>query len=254
MTESDRARRFFASRWARGMREIGIVLAIYIAYSAVRSLSGDEAAAAVANAEDLIRWQERWGLDWELDIQEWTLDLWPLVHVANFVYFWFHLPFLALFAVWMFWKDERTFGFLRWVWLITQVIGLFFYYFYPVSPPRLMPPAFGFEDTLLNHSPVNYGGAEAGILMNKYAAFPSLHFAWAFIIAAGLFTTLPSPWKRPVAFFFPLASFWSIVATGNHYVVDALSGGVLAAFAFALAAYVRRRRSRSTGPAAPQDR
>jgi membrane-associated phospholipid phosphatase len=223
------------SRWLRGLREVAIVLAIYVAYSAVRSLSGDEVASAVASAEEIVRWQERWGLDWEISIHSWTIDRSPLVHVANFIYFWFHLPLLPVFAVWMFWRDERSFGFLRLVWLISQVIGIAFFYFYPVAPPRLLPPGFGFFDTLAQNGLVDYQQAELGLLMNKYAAFPSLHFAWSFIIAAGLYQTLPWLWARRLALLFPLASFWSIVATGNHYVADALAGGVVVAFAFLMA-------------------
>lgn len=218
-----------------GAREMAIVLAIYVAYSAVRSLSGDAAQEAVARAQDIIHFEVNWGINWEPDIQSWTLGYKPLIHAANFVYFWLHLPLLLVFAPWMFFRSRKDFNFLRNVWVISQLIGIFFFLLYPVAPPRLLPNGYGFVDTLTMQGPFDYTSAEAGVLMNKYAAFPSLHFAWSFIIAVGLHRTLPWRWARIAVLGFPLLSFWAIVATANHYVADALAGGLVAAASFALA-------------------
>jgi membrane-associated phospholipid phosphatase len=76
--------------------------------------------------------------------------------------------------------------------------------------------------------------------MNKYAAFPSLHFAWSFIIAAGLYRTLPSPWARWASLMLPVLSLWSILATANHFILDALGGAIVAAFCFATVAAIDR--------------
>src|SRR3990172_9900092 len=128
----------------------------------------------------------------------------------------------------------------------TQLIGVAVYFLSPVAPPRLLPESYGFVDTMARLSPINYTTAEAGPLMNQYAAFPSLHFAWSFIIATGLYQTLPWRRVRPLALLFPLASFWSIVATGNHFVADALGGAAVVAVAFLLAYGFDRARARWT--------
>jgi len=212
-----------------------VVAAIYITYSVVRSLSGDAADAAVTRAEDLVRLQQQWRLNWEPDIQAWTLDRLPLMHIANFIYFWLHLPLLPIFALWMFVTNPRSYSFLRNVWVITQLIGVTAFFFIPVAPPRLLPDGYGFVDSMALYSPINYTTSEAGMLVNKYAAFPSLHFAWSFIIAVGLYQTLPWRWTRLLALVVPLASFWSIVATGNHFVADALGGAIVVAVGFLVA-------------------
>jgi hypothetical protein len=151
---------------------LSIVFGVYVAYSAVRSLSGDEADAAAAHGAQIVRWQDTLGLSWETQLQSWTSSIDLLVHTANFVYMWFHLPALAVFAIWMVARDARSLPYLRNVWVLSEVIGLFFFYFYPVAPPRLLPAEYGFVDTLAQHSSVNYTTPEAGILMNEYAAFP----------------------------------------------------------------------------------
>ncbi len=219
---------------------MAVVLAIYVAYSAVRSLSGDATQEAIARAQDIVRFEVDLGINWEPDIQSWTLGYDPLIHVANFIYFWLHLPLLVVFAPWMFFRSRKDFNFLRNVWVISQLIGIFFFLLYPVAPPRLLPSGYGFVDTLTMQGPFNYTSAEAGVLMNKYAAFPSLHFAWSFIIAAGFHRTLPWRWARIGVLSFPLFSFWAIVATANHYVADAVAGGIVAAISFALAILLER--------------
>ncbi len=229
-----------ALRWPDALLQVGVVVAVYIAYSAVRALSSDAAAQATANAKDLVAWQKDWGLYWEPTIQEWALKSISVVHAANTIYFWFHLPVLAAFGIWMFLASRESFRFLRNVWVITQVVGVFIYALYPVAPPRLLPGSYGFVDTMDLHSVIKYSSDEAGPLMNQYAAFPSLHFAWSVLIAAGLYQTLPWRPARYAALLFPLASFWSIVATGNHYVADALGGALVVAFAFLAALAVDR--------------
>ncbi len=233
-------------RWPDVVRQMAVVVAVYVAYSAVRAISGGAAPAAVAHAKDLVAWQRDWGLYWEPSIQEWALKSLSVVHLANTIYFWFHLPVLIAFAVWMFLANRNAYRFLRNVWVISQVIGAVIYLFYPVAPPRLLPGSYGFVDTMALHSAINYSSSEAGLLMNQYAAFPSLHFAWSILITAGLYQTIPWRWARPLALLFPAASFWSIVATGNHYVVDALGGALVVAAAFLLAYAFDRARARWT--------
>lgn len=239
-------------RLAHGLREVMVVVVIYLAYSSVRSLSNGAPDVALAHAREIVRWQREWGLHWETDIQAWALDNRVVTHIANTVYFWFHLPLLIVFAAWMFLANRGNYGFLRNAWVSAQALGLVVFLLYPVAPPRLLPQGYGFVDTMALYSPINYSSAEAGPLVNQYAAFPSLHFAWSFIIAVGLYRTLPWKWARGLVLLFPLASFWSIVATGNHFVLDAIGGGLVAALAFLLAFGLdqawRWRRARRTGP------
>ena len=246
------------------LQQVALVVAVYAIYSAVRALTSDAADVAVAQAQDIVRWQRQWGLYWEPDIQAWTTESLTVTHIANTVYFWFHLPLLIVFAVWMFFADRQRFRFLRNVWVITQLIGVAVYFLYPVAPPRLLPESYGFVDTMAQLSPINYSSAEAGPLMNQYAAFPSLHFAWSVIIAVGLYQTLPWRPAKALPLLFPLASFWSIVGTGNHYVADALGGAAVVTVSFLVAPALdrllarpsplthpltaRRSRSRSRSP------
>ena len=77
---------------------------------------------------------------------------------------------------------------------------------------------------------------ENGLLANPFAAMPSLHFGYALFIALALYALARQRWLRFAGFLYPLVVFVAIVATGNHFIVDAVAGGlvVVAAWAFAV--------------------
>jgi len=65
---------------------------------------------------------------------------------------------------------------------------------------------------------------------------PSLHFAYAVFIALAVFMLADHRRLRWAGFAYPIVVLVAIVATGNHFIVDAVAGGlvVLAAYVFAL--------------------
>jgi len=73
---------------------------------------------------------------------------------------------------------------------------------------------------------------------NPYAAIPSLHAGYAFLVAltlAGLALRSRLPLRRVLAglcFLYPLAQAVAVIYTGNHYVVDIAIGCVFAAGAY----------------------
>jgi hypothetical protein len=108
---------------------------------------------------------------------------------------------------------------------------------YPCMPPRLLPDSYGFYDT------VRQGNAESiwvgGKSINQFAAMPSLHFTYAFVIGctffhhSGLLQRLrgtSSPKSKLTEFGFlalsilyPVLVLSVIVATANHYWLDAVA-------------------------------
>jgi hypothetical protein len=56
------------------------------------------------------------------------------------------------------------------------------------------------------------------------AAFPSLHFGYSFVIGVSLFIYSPHKFMRSIALFYPLLILLVIMATANHYIIDAIGG------------------------------
>ena len=56
---------------------------------------------------------------------------------------------------------------------------------------------------------------------------PSLHFGYALLVGAGLAMLARRRWVRIAGALYPFAMLYIIVATGNHFFVDAALGGAV---------------------------
>jgi membrane-associated phospholipid phosphatase len=96
---------------------------------------------------------------------------------------------------------------------------------WPLTPPRLYEP-YGMVDTLMRFGPTYYGtvGDESGAI-NVHGAMPSMHVGWAFLAGVILCAVLPGrPWVVVIAALYVAAMIWTVVVTGNHYLLDTIVG------------------------------
>ena len=58
---------------------------------------------------------------------------------------------------------------------------------------------------------------------------PSLHLGWATWVALALWFTLPArTWRRRLLIgLYPLAVYFTVIATGTHFVIDGVAGMAL---------------------------
>jgi hypothetical protein len=109
----------------------------------------------------------------------------------------------------------------------TTAIALVGFALYPLLPPRLLPPSWGFVDTLRVYGSLwSFDSGAMHKISNQYAAMPSLHFGWSAWCTLVFVTTVKRPWVRVIALVYPLATTFSIVVTGNHYFLDAVGGAL----------------------------
>ena len=105
----------------------------------------------------------------------------------------------------------------------------------------------GFVDTLRLYGPRIYSSDPRRSVANQFAAMPSLHFGWAFMLACG-FVAIKRSRRSAVVLLHPAVTLLAIVATGNHYWIDA----IIAAFlAIALATVLLAWRLLRTGQLTP---
>lgn len=105
---------------------------------------------------------------------------------------------------------------------------------WPCMPPRLLPTAYGFIDTVHKHGTGSVWTTNR--FCNPLAAMPSLHFGYSLIVGVALSTH--SPPRRPTPSYiralfllYPTLILLAIIATANHYLLDALAGLFVAALA-----------------------
>jgi membrane-associated phospholipid phosphatase len=148
-----------------------------------------------------------------------------------------------------------------WIQFITRVIalsvaGLVTYVFFPAAPPWYAAREGVIEPVIRASSRgwlwlhINHAGnlLSAGQLAaNPVAAMPSLHTAFATLIALFVIGRLRSAWRWLIVLY-PVAMGLALVYLGEHYVVD-LVAGVLYAVAVHLGVSAwERRRARRVDP------
>jgi PAP2 superfamily len=149
-----------------------------------------------------------------------------LIVFISFIAWYYHVaPSHSVFAV-----VRRTIT-------LTNFLAFSIFIAFPCMPPRLLPPEYGFLDS------VRHDDAQSVWMSGKYvnalAAMPSMHFGYSFCIGCTLIyhsgvlrrslhkneVKKSTFWK---VFFFLLGTFYptailiTIIATANHYWLDAM--------------------------------
>jgi hypothetical protein len=237
----------------RDLLEAALVAFAFLLYFLVRGSVVDRPHDALQNALDVIDAQRWLGIFWEPDMQEWIIDNKFLIQTSNYVYFWLHFPLIIVFGLVLYFFDRRKYTFLRDAFLASGAISLIIYGLYPVAPPRLLlglaedfhvvlsADLQAFVDTMNVHLGYGYQAQSMRPFVNPYAAMPSLHFGWDFLLGIGIiwaFRRYPLIWPLGIAM--PVTQIFAIVVTANHYFLDALAGMGVALVGLAIAAALQR--------------
>lgn len=221
---------------SRLLQEILFVVGGYLVYSQVRGLAGDRVYDAFINAYRLIDLERDLGIFKELTLQRWVLDSALLVDVFNLIYFYFFFPLVIPSAIWLYMRRPTVYRLARNAFLISGGIAVCFFLTLPTAPPRLV--GMGFIDTLNQSFTPTYSSIPG---VNHYAALPSMHVGWTFLLAVALFLAFKDWAGRPVFFLIPVLMFTSTIVTGNHYFLDGVLGLAIAAAALRIALFVQKR-------------
>ena len=161
-----------------------------------------------------------------------------LIDFANFIYLNSHFVITPGFLVWLYLFRNEHFYFVRNMFMVAMGLALVGYALFPTAPPRLFP-GDGFTDTIATFTGVAQDSETASLLVNKYAAVPSMHIAFSLMIAVPAAALSRHALARTLWSAYPLLVFFVIVATGNHFWFDAAAGAAVACLA-ALAARAAR--------------
>lgn len=213
------------------VREVLLILVLFLAYKAGRLAVVGDVREASANAKDVWHVERVLRLPSEHLVQSWLLQSHELTRLANEFYAFVHFPATVAFLVWMWvWRPAFYLGSRRSLALVTA-LALAIHISYPLAPPRLVP-SLHMVDTAALVGPAVYGDPRTDTLTNQFAAMPSLHIAWSVIVAVALIRATRSRW-RWLWILHPTVTTLVVVATANHYWADGVAAGLLVATAFA---------------------
>ena len=218
------------------LRELAAVAVAALVYYLVRGAVSDRAGEAFQRARDILELEQRLHLAWELAIHEAIVGSNALIDFANGTYFWGHMPLLVVLAVWLWRSHREIWRTFRNALLVSAAVGMICYFLFPTAPPRLMPD-LGYIDTLALRA---YQAQEVALFVNPYAALPSLHVGWALLAGLAVWQTSRQPLTRAFAVAIPLSQSWAVVATANHWTLDAFAGIAVCAIAWGIVVLSRR--------------
>ena len=134
--------------------------------------------------------------------------------------------------MWLFTRHPEEFRVTRTAFFVSGAIGMVFFILFPVAPPRLVNADF--MDTVARYSHA-YRALQPPSIVNRYAAFPSLHFGWDLLVGIALVAYARSLWARALGVAMPVAMAMAVVLTANHWIIDVVAGAALAVIGLVIA-------------------
>jgi hypothetical protein len=215
--------------WLDVVRQIVLFGAAYLGYSLVRGLVEGKTSAAFQHARDLIQVERTLHLFVEPSVQAWASGSHVLMDFSSWLYVNAQTSITLAALIYLYVRHNGSFYFVRNMFAIAMLIALVGYAVFPTAPPRFLPE-WGFIDSVsdLTGMHVSHASASMTALFNPYAAVPSMHVAFALMIGWPLASLSRTAVTRILWRLYPLLIAFVIVATANHFVLDALLGALTA--------------------------
>ncbi|TML37720.1 MAG: phosphatase PAP2 family protein [Actinobacteria bacterium] len=243
--------RWLPRGWVDALRQLTLFAGAYYAYRIVRGIVDGQTTVAFDHARSIVDIEKGVGLFFEPGLQHWALGRPWLIDAADWSYVNSHFLVTTTFLIWLYLARNRAFYFVRNMFMVAMALALVGYLVFPAAPPRLLPE-WGFTDTVTNAVGQSQANT-AKLLFNPYAAMPSMHVAFALMIAIPAIKVTATRALRYVWAFYPAFVTLVVMVTANHFWLDA-AGGLLVATISAYAAYAVFGRARpeawawNTGP------
>ncbi|MEU2020729.1 bifunctional glycosyltransferase 87/phosphatase PAP2 family protein [Streptomyces sp. NPDC016469] len=232
--------------------ELLLIRVVYSAYGHVRLAATAGRDTAERHGHQIHSLEQWLHIDIEHRINHAVAGVGPLRDFFDSYYSTFHfiVP-LAILAV-LYVRRPADYRWARSTLGFATLLALVGFWLYPLAPPRLMP-GLGFVDTVhgvQDFSQPDYGALTA--VTNQYAAMPSLHFGWSLWCGVIIVLLAPKVWMKALGVLHPLFTVSAIVATANHWVLDAVGGAVVVALGFLIAYVLAGPRRLRSAPEAPE--
>lgn len=236
------------SRTVTWWREILLIGVLYGAYEVSRGLGDANLRAALSNGRAIFHIERLWHLDPERVLNEALSHATWIAVPAAYFYSVMHYLVTPTVLIWMYRKHRENYGAARTALAISTAFGLIGYLLLPTAPPRMLEHS-GLRDTLADTSSYGWWGGEGSVprgfggFTNQFAAMPSLHVGWALWCGVLIAMYARRRWVKALGIAYPLATTFVVMATANHYLLDAVAGGVVMGVGSMFAAMLSRRPS-----------
>jgi membrane-associated phospholipid phosphatase len=212
--------------WLDVVRQLLLFAGAYYVYRIVRGIVDGQAVQAFENGRALVYLEREMGLFFEPALQDWAQGHDWIMWVANTMYVNSHFIVTTAFLVWLYLARNDAYYFVRNMFMVAMAFALAGYVAYPTAPPRFLTE-WGFTDSVAEFVG-NEAEMTASVLYNPYAAVPSMHVAFALMIAVPAISLVRHRSLKLLWGAYPLLVTFVVVVTANHYWIDAALGAMVA--------------------------
>jgi hypothetical protein len=209
-------------------RETGIIAGLYSLWQLAGTLSVVGTSGAYARGRWIEHVEHNLRLPSEQTVQHGIVAHPVLVQACNIYYATMHFGGLFVFLLWLFVRHRDAYSRVRTTLALTTLVCLVIELL-PVAPPRLLP---GFVDTAKQYGQSVYS---LGIAPDQLSAMPSVHVAWAALVAWVVWRLGRGP-LRYLGWLHLAMTGYVVVATANHFWLD----GIVAVAVLCGCAYTQR--------------
>lgn len=224
--------------------EVLVVLVGYQVYEWTQGVAPSHPGLAERNGTAIWRAEQWLHIAPERWLNHALTDVPALAAFAGYYYLALNFTVPIGLLIWLYVKRQQHYARLRWILTVITGIALLCFWLVPVSPPRFVVP--GTIDTVVTSHLI--GAAyqdEIAPHANLYAAMPSLHVAWAGWCTVAALIACRRTWVRALFCAYPFVTTLDILATANHYVLDAVAGAATLGLSWGIVALVPRLHGRS---------
>jgi hypothetical protein len=219
--------RWLPNGWLDALRQLALFAGAYYAYRLVRGFVDGQAGLAFENARDLVHFERTIGLFFEPGLQAWARGQDWILTGANWMYVNSHFVVTTTFLIWLYLARNQAYYFVRNMFMVAMSLALMGYLAYPTAPPRFLPE-WGFTDSVASLVGES-AESSANVLYNPFAAVPSMHVAFALMIAVPAVALVRNRLIKGLWAMYPLLVTFVVVVTANHFWIDAALGALVAA-------------------------
>ncbi len=199
----------------------------YWLYRLVRGQVWDESSLAFAHARGIVHLEQSLHVFAEPSLQRWAVNTGWVNDVASWMYLNTHFVVTTCTLAFVYLFRNERFYFVRNMFMVAMGLALIGYVIYPAAPPRMLPE-LGFVDSVADFTGVS-SDASVNALFNPYAAVPSMHVAFALMLAFPMLRIVRHRWGQVLwGLYAPLVTM-VVLVTANHWIFDAATGAVTAA-------------------------
>ncbi|MCZ7460740.1 phosphatase PAP2 family protein [Streptomyces sp. WMMC940] len=232
--EQGRLRRLRSVRRPRIWFEILLIAVSYWTYSLIRNAVPEQKAQALRNADWIWEAENTLGIAVEQTVNHAANSVTWLIVTMNYYYATLHFIVTIGVLVWLYRRHPGRYAPTRLVLFATTGVALVGYYLYPLAPPRLMNGQDFIDTVLVHHTWGSMASGNLKTMSNQYAAMPSMHIGWSLWCGLTIFALAKAPWGKILGLLYPTLTLIVIVATANHFWLDAVGGLLCLGFGYGL--------------------